>query len=155
MACSCASKRVVWMTRLPSLSLLSKSTFRDPSALISSVGGAMVTASRRKLPMFAPNLKMAASAASSAFSRSFSRFVASLRKREITPSESRRASLLERSLLSPSSLCASPDSAAVGVAGGDWPVDIDRARLTMVVLRSVKPLSASPPAAVASWRAPS
>ena len=152
MACNWASKRVLWMTRLPSWSLLSKRTFREPSLLVSSVGGAMVTASRRKLPMLAPNLKIAASAASSAFSRSFRRFAASVRKREMTLSDSLNASLSDRSFSFPSFSASSSNVwfAAVGVAGGLCPVDIERALLTSVDLRSVNPLSASPLAAVAS-----
>ena len=48
--------------------------------------------------MLMPNLRSASSAASSAFSMSLSRFAASERNREMSPSDSRKASLLVRSL---------------------------------------------------------
>ncbi len=116
----------------------------------------MATASFKKLPMLAPKRKMAASAASSAFSRSLSRFVASDLKREIIPSESWRASLWVRSFpLVSASVAVGLGPAVLGVARGDCPDDIVRARLTRLSRRSVKPLKASPPATEASWRAPS
>jgi len=88
MTCSCASKRVVWITRLPSESLLSNNTLLGSEDDVGEVGGAIVTASRRKLRMLLPNLRSASSAASSARSISFRRFAASLRKRESMPSAS-------------------------------------------------------------------
>ena len=120
-----------------------------------------MTASRRKLRIFLPNFRSASSAASSAFSISFSRFAASVRNREMRPSDSRSASLSVRSLLVVVPVESAPDGSVLPEAVAAplvveaWLVDIDRVRLTMVDLRSVKPLSAPPPTTEASWRAPS
>jgi hypothetical protein len=84
MTCNCASNRVACTTFLPLLSLDSNRTvpffsFSEPDS-----GGAMETASARKLRMLVPNLRSASSAASSAFSISLNRFAASERKRRRT-----------------------------------------------------------------------
>ena len=110
--------------------------------------------------MFLPNFRRASSAASSAFSISFSRLAASVRNLEIIPSDSRRASLSVRSLIAASAESASEasllaEAAAAPLAGTASLVEMDRVRLTMVVLRSVNPLRASPLTAEASCRAPS
>jgi hypothetical protein len=54
------------------------------------VGGAIVTASRRKFRMLVPNLRRASSAASSAFCISFRRLAASAFRRSMTDSDSWR-----------------------------------------------------------------
>lgn len=88
MTCNCASKRVAWTTFLPLLSFDSKRTSPFLSASEPDSGGAIVTASRRKLLMLEPNLRRASSAASSAFSMSFRRLEASDLNRDSMPSAS-------------------------------------------------------------------
>lgn len=137
MTCSCASYRLVWITRLPCASRLSKMT------ALPSAGGAMVTALRRKSRILDPKRRSASSAASSARWRSCRRFAASVLKRVRT-------------------VASSVGAGASGLAGSRgvseaWPPvrERERVRLMMVSRRSVKPRVASPPTAVSSfWAVP-
>ena len=112
----------------------------------------MVTASRRKFRILVPNLTRASSAASSAFSTSLKRLVASARNRDMRPSDSLRASLSVRSL-SGSCVAVATSRLSAAVVGGVSKAsgfDNDLARLTIEDLKSVNPFNASSLAAVAS-----
>ena len=127
-------------------------------SLVDDVGGTTLTASRKKLRTLVPNLSRASSAASSAFSMSLSRRVASVLKRDSMCSASRTISAGRDSGRSGDStfslvvlvlvLVDSVDgwaSEAVGelevgadLPGSDWLSESARVRFTM----EVKPLAA-------------